>query len=115
MYGSGMLVDSLDVSPDAFWRATGWEIKAEGACKGEVCITLPEDGFDLVRTAERLGMAVVHDQDLGLWAIGPETVGGRALATAQAPDLVLLDIDGNEFRLSSLRGRKVVLISWAPY
>jgi hypothetical protein len=80
-----------------------------------VCVTLPEHDFDLVRTAERLGMAVVHDQDLGLWAIGPETVGGRALATAQAPDLVLLDIDGNEFRLSSLRDRKTVLISWAPY
>jgi hypothetical protein len=110
-----MLVDSLDVNPEAFCRATGWEIKAEGACKGEVCIALPGYDFDLVRTTERLGMAVVHDQDLGLWAIGPETVGGRALATAQAPDLVLLDIDGNEFRLSSLRDRKVVLISWAPY
>jgi hypothetical protein len=110
-----MLVDSLDVNPDTFCRATGWEIKAEGACKGEVCITLPEHDFDLVSTTERLGMAVVHDQDLGLWAIGPETVGGRALATAQAPELVLLDIDGNEFRLSSLRDRKVVLISWAPY
>ena len=110
-----MLVDSLDVNPEAFCLATGWEITAEGACKGEVCITLPGHDFDLVRTTERLGMAVVHDQDLGLWAIGPETVGGRALATAQAPDLVLLDIDGNGFRLSSLRDRKVVLISWAPY
>jgi hypothetical protein len=105
----------LDVKPDAFSRATGWEIKAEGACKGEVCVNLPEGGFDLVRTAERLGMAVVQDEDLGLWAVGPETVGGRALATAQAPELVLPDINGRHFRLSSLRGRKVVLVSWAPY
>jgi len=50
-----------------------------------------------------------------LWALGPESVGAHALVTAQAPDLVLDDIDGNEFRLSSLRGQKVVLVAWAPY
>ena len=110
-----MLVDALDVSPGALQQATGWEIKPEGACKGEVCVPLPAGDFDLVATAERLGMAIVHDPDLGLWAIGPEAVGGRALTTAVAPELVLPDIDGNEFRLSSLRGQKVVLVSWAPY
>jgi hypothetical protein len=29
--------------------------------------------------------------------------------------LVLPDVDGHEFRLSSLRGQKVVLVAWAPY
>jgi len=28
---------------------------------------------------------------------------------------VLPDLDGNEFRLSSLRGQKVLLVAWAPY
>jgi hypothetical protein len=28
---------------------------------------------------------------------------------------VLSDLDGNEFRLSSLLGQKVVIVSWAPY
>jgi hypothetical protein len=115
MYGSRVLTDSLDVTPEEFCRATGWEIKQEGACKGDVCVPLPEGDFDLVATAGRLGMAVVHDRELGLWAIGPEALGGRALATAQAPELVLPDISGQEFRLSSLRGNKVVLVSWAPY
>jgi hypothetical protein len=110
-----MLVSSLAVSPEAFQQATGWEIKPEGACKGEVCVPLPGGEFDVATTAERLGMAIVDDADLGLSAIGPETLGGRALATAQAPQLVLPDLDGNEFRLSSLRGQKVVLVSWAPY
>ena len=109
-----MILDSLDVSPSDFEAATGWEIKPEGACKGEVCVPLP-GGFDLAGTAERLGMALVRDDDLGLWALGPESLGGRALATAAAPELVLPDLDGNEFRLSSLRGQKVVLVSWAPY
>ena len=52
-------------------------------------------------------MAVVHDSDAGLWGIGPESLGGRALVSAEAPELVLRDLDGNEFRLSSLRGQKV--------
>ena len=110
-----MLVTSLDITPDAFGRATGWAVKPEGACKGEVCVPLPDVGFDLLETAERLGMAVVHDADAGLWAIGPEAIGGRALTTAEAPELILPDLNGNEFRLSSLRGQKVILVSWAPY
>ena len=110
-----MLVDSLDITPEALRQATGWEIKLEGACKGEVCIPLPAGEFDFASTAERLGMAIVHDPVLGVWAVGPETVGGRALTTAQAPELVLPDLEGNAFHLSSLRGQKVILVSWAPY
>ena len=60
-------------------------------------------------------MATIHDPEVGLWAVGPESLGGRALVTAQAPELVLPDLDGNEFRLSSLRGQKVLLVAWAPY
>jgi peroxiredoxin len=42
-------------------------------------------------------------------------LGGRALVSAEAPELVLDDLEGREFRLSSLRGQKVVLVAWAPY
>jgi hypothetical protein len=110
-----MLVTSLGVTTDAFRQATGWDIRPEGACKGDVCVPLPAGDFNLETTAERLGMAIVHDPEIGMWAIGPETLGGRALTTAQAPELILPDLDGNEFRLSSLLGRKVILVSWAPY
>jgi hypothetical protein len=57
----------------------------------------------------------VHDEDAGLWALGPESLGDRALLSAQAPDLVLAALDGRPFRLSSLRGQKVLLVAWAPY
>ncbi len=109
-----MLTNTRELDADAFHAGTGWEIKPEGACKGEVCVPLP-DGYDAASTAARLGMAVVHDESAGMWAVGPESLSGRALTTATAPELVLNDLDGNEFRLSSLRGKKVVLVSWAPY
>src|SRR3954471_18245892 len=99
-----MILDSLDLPVEQFAAGTGWQIKPEGACKGEVCVPLDRSGFDPVRSAERLGMALVHDEEAGLWALGPESLGDRALVTAEAPDLVLENVDGNEFRLSSLRG-----------
>ena len=111
-----MLLDSLDITAEQFADGTGWEIKPQGACKADVCVPLgPTAGFDLVATAERLRMALVADEQAGLWALGPESLGDRALVSAEAPELVLDDLDGNPFRLSSLRGQKVVLVSWAPY
>jgi hypothetical protein len=110
-----VIIDRLDIGADEFSRATGWEIKPEGACKAEVCVPLPAGGFDLTAAADRLGMAVVAEPALGVWAVGPETLGGRALATADASDFTLPDLDGNEFRLTSLRGQKVLVVSWAPY
>jgi hypothetical protein len=113
-HAEAVILDSLDLAPEAFTAGTGWAIKPEGACKGDVCVPLP-DGWSVTHAAQRLGMALVRDDALGVWALGPEAIGGRALATAEAPELVLPDLDGNEFRLSSLRGQKVVLASWAPY
>jgi hypothetical protein len=79
-------------------------------------VPLPDaDGFDLVAVADRLGMALVRSEDGDLRALGPASLGGRALPTAQAPDVALEDLDGQEFRLASLRGSKVLLVAWAPY
>lgn len=111
-----MIVDRPELSAAEFCAGTGWEIKPEGACKAEVCVPLGGSAaFDPLATADRLGMAVVHDEQPGLWAFGPESLDGHALVSAEAPELVLPDLDGNEFRLSSLRGQKVVIVSWAPY
>ncbi len=110
-----MLVDRLDLSPDEFRTLTGWEIKPEGACKGEVCVPLPDAAFDVATTAERLGMAIVAEPAQKMWALGPESLSGRALTTTDASDFALPDLDGNEFRLSSLLGQKVLLFAWAPY
>lgn len=111
-----MLLDSLEVTVEQFASGSGWVLKPEGACKGDLCVPLDlSGGFDVLAAAERLGMAVVRDDDAGLWAIGPETLGGRVLAGAGAPDLVLDDLHGKAFHLASLRGQKVVIVSWAPY
>jgi hypothetical protein len=111
-----VLLETLAIAPDEFAAGTGWTIKPEGACKGDACVPLGGGAdFDLPATAQRLGMALVHDEDAGVWALGPESLGGRALVSAEAPELVLRDLAGEQFRLSSLRGQKVLLVAWAPW
>lgn len=113
-----MLLEELTVPRTRFEAGTGWQIKPEGACKGDVCIPLkaqPGDTVNVADLAEQMGLPLVADASHGLWALGPESIGGRALTTAEAPDLTLPDLDGRPFRLSSLRGQKVLIYAWAPY
>lgn len=37
-----MILESLEVPLDELERRTGWAVKPEGACKGAVCVPLPE-------------------------------------------------------------------------
>ncbi|MDA1074547.1 MAG: hypothetical protein O3A63_07280 [Proteobacteria bacterium] len=113
-----MLIESLEISKTQFEAGTGFQLKPDRACKGAVCIPLdgaPGARIDVRKVAARLGMALVHDEPHKRWALGPETIGNRALTTAVAADLRLPDVNGNEFRLSDLRGQKVLLYAWAPY
>jgi hypothetical protein len=113
-----MIVESTSVPREAFEAATGWALKPEGACKGEVCVPLgetPGEQVDVLALAEALGMPVVEAPEHGVRALGPETLGGRALTSAECPDIELPDLDGDPFRLSSLRGTKILIYAWAPY
>jgi len=113
-----MILDHLQIAPADLEQRTGWAIKSAGACKGGYCVPLPaaeRATLDARVVAERLGMPLVRDQKHNLWALGPESIGGRALTSAEAPQLTLPDLAGNPFRLSSLRGQKVALIAWAPW
>lgn len=112
-----MISNTKTVSHAEFQRATGWEIKPEGACWGDRCVPLPNptsDAVDLETISSALGMPLVHDEDAGLWGLGPEC-GGRALTSPYAPDLELPDWQGRAFRLSALRGSKVLLLAWASW
>lgn len=117
-----MLLESLAVSPAEFEDATGWSIEDRGACHGDLCVPLPSDArrddgrLDVTEIAPRLGMPLVADDGNRLWALGPAAAPtSRVLLDARAPELELPDFDGNPFRLSSLRGQKVLLVAWASW
>jgi peroxiredoxin len=108
-----MILTRLDTPPADFERRTGWTINDEGACRGDTCVPL-ERPFDVRALARRLGMALVHDEQHDLWALGPRAEG-HALASAELPDLVLPDHRGRDFAMRSLRGSKVLMVAWASW
>ena len=113
-----MILDRLDPLLEVFEAGTGWALKPEGACKGEVCVPLgsaPGKTVGVLAVAEALGMPLVHDADAQLWALGPETLAGHALSTVEVPAITLEDVNGNAFELSRLRGQKILVYAWAPY
>jgi hypothetical protein len=127
-------VTRVKVEADNLWldkadltRASGWELKAEGACLGEVCVPIPPargtdfvrdggDTFNLAAFARHLGEPVVHDDTNGVWCFGEAASTHRAsLSSLQAPDFELPDLDGKTHRLSDYRGKKVLLAAWASW
>ena len=115
-----MIATQLTATIAEFAAGTGWDVKPEGACRGDVCVPLSKTTsingkLDLVALAEQLAMPIVANDAKTLFAIGPASLSGRALVTAAAPELVLPDLAGKPFALSSLRGRKVALVAWSPY
>jgi hypothetical protein len=99
---------------------TGWDVRPEGACKDGRCVPLRAGVVDFDagvadagQVAELLGMALVADEAHRLWALGPQS--GRALSSAQMPDLKLPDRAGRPFSLRSLRGTRIVMVAWASW
>jgi AhpC/TSA family len=96
-------------------EATGWVLKPEGLCRDETCVNVPPDvQRDPVAVWSRLGWPVARsgpDVYLG----EPASTRSEALASTIAPDFTLRDLDGREHSLSDHRGKKVFLVSWAPY
>jgi len=117
---------------DALWlpaahleEATGWTLKPEGLCRGEVCVPLPpgatqelarDDMLDVAAIWRRLGKPVLASDDGDIWVLG-ESAATRtaALESLEASDFALPDLDGNLHRLSDHRGEKVLLATWASW
>ena len=112
-----MLLDSLDLTADAFADTTGWRHRPEGMCKGDSCVPAPgaigADGrLDVGRSPSGSGW---RSSPTAMPASGHSalTAVDSALTTATVPPIELPDIDGNPFDLTAMHGRKVLLVAWA--
>jgi len=125
-------VKGAEPSTEALWcsasdalRATGWEAKPEGLCKGAVCVPLPagrerefvgHDRINLAALWRHLGQPAVRSERGDVWVLS-ESARERqaALASLEAPDFALPDPTGRMHRLSDYRGKKVFLVTWASW
>jgi hypothetical protein len=105
---------------------TGWELKAEGVCQGDVCIPIPpgrrdefvrrDNSFNLGAFARLREQPRAHDDARAVWFFGEAPAARHnRLMSLQAPDFTLPDIDGNAHSLADYRGNKVLLLSWASW
>jgi peroxiredoxin len=112
--------DRLLISATDLPGATGWELKPEGLCRGDVCVPtkhLDEDGFiDIVTFGTSIGRVVAVDAAEGIAVLGGSpSARDASLDGLEAPDAVLTDLDGNQVRLSDLCPGKKVVVAWATW
>jgi len=121
--------DDLWVLPEDLTKINGFELKAQGACCGPVCIPVnrePSGGFvresgghtyfNLSKLARALDQPLAADADRGVFSFAEiPAVRAATLETATAPDFALPDRAGKLVHLSDFRGKKVLLVTWASW
>ena len=114
-------VDALWVRKSDLPRINEFELKPQGACRADVCVPIPKSMasgayFNLTAFAKKVGQAVVADPGVRLWSFGEiPVVRGAYLESRMAPDVAVPDRAGRPVRLSSFRGKKVLLVTWASW
>lgn len=100
-------------------KFNGFEVKPQGACRGDICIPLSKDLkdkrlFNLTGFARKMKQAFVHEGDL--WSFGELPVLRTGfLESRMAPSFTVRDRKGQDVRLEDFRGRKILLLTWASW
>ena len=115
--GDRVLLDTA-----ALRTLTGWTLKPEGLCHGDVCVPVrdPElavdDSVDLARVAAALGRPVVVDAEHAVVAMGEASAARRGpIEAGLAPDFTLPQLAGGSFTFSSLGRTKKLLLAWSSW
>lgn len=110
-------------------RATRFVIKPQGVCRDELCFPLPKNRtaefvlkkgittwFNLSEFARLINQPFVSDQKNGVWYFGVRSAEqNRYLASLEAPNFTLPDLNGKPHSLADFRGKKVLLVTWASW
>lgn len=120
--GSG---DHLLIDPAELPGINGFEMKPEGACYEDMCIPMNKDllieqderqWFNLSAFADLLGQAYVVDRDAAVWSFAEIPAKRESMMVdAMAPDFELNDRQGNVIRMSDLKGKKALIVTWSSW
>jgi hypothetical protein len=110
-------------------RATRFVIKPQGVCRDELCFPLPKNRktefvskkgattwFNLSEFAKLIKQPAAVDLKNGVWYFGPRNAEQNGyLASLEAPNFTLPDLNGKLHSLADFRGKRVLLVTWASW
>jgi len=107
----GPLLEAADLL-----AATGWELKAHGLCRGEVCVPASLSApVSLVDVAAALRRPLALEQLTDTWVAVLGEPGDTALHVGDiAPPVVLPDVDGHDVQVTGT-GRKTAVVTWSTW
>lgn len=111
------------LTPAALQAALGWELKPQGLCKDDRCVPVrghadlvTDAGIDLTGFAALLSRPLAIDLEERVACLGVSAADRSAqLASLDAPDFALPDLNGTMHALSDYRGKKVLLVAYASW
>lgn len=115
--------ESVRLSPAALRAAFGWELKPQGLCKDDRCVPVRghadlvnDEGVDVAGFARALSRPLALDIAERVAYLGASAADRSAqLASLEAPDFTLPDLNGTKHSLSQYRGKKVLLVAYASW
>ncbi|MEM7468560.1 MAG: hypothetical protein AAF387_16950 [Pseudomonadota bacterium] len=123
--GARAVGDALWLTGEECERITGWNLKPEGLCQGDVCIPLPQgrenefsdqDEVNISAFWQHMDRPVLHDKAGDTWMLGVGHADrANALKSLDAPDFSLPDINGDMHALADFRGKRVFLTTWSSW
>jgi hypothetical protein len=117
--------DGLLIRPDDLPRVNGFELKPQGVCYAELCVPmnanlLVEQGgrqwFNLTAFADLLGQPYVADTDANVWSFAEIPAKSESMrVNGMAPDFEVTDRAGKVIRMTDLKGKKALIVTWSSW
>ena len=111
------------VEAAAFGSATGWVHKPEGLCKGDLCVPVRNpkvlsdgESIDIAEFARITNRNILIDSGRKIVALGDQaTSRAQSMATLDAPNFTLPDINGKMVSFYDYNRRKRLLLAWSSW
>jgi hypothetical protein len=120
--------NNLWITTSDLTRATRFVIKPQGVCRDQLCFPLPKNRkaefiakrgattwFNLSEFARLIKQPFALDQKNDVWYFGARSEEHGYLASLEAPNFTLPDLNGRVHSLADFRGKKVLLVTWASW